>query len=144
MDIGITGNFGAALDLSQYFSDYGLGAKTTPFIFVAGPRAWLPVGTASKVRSFADFLAGAAFIQTGRTDAPLLFKGPNTFAWSAGGGVDVRGNRPPVDPRAGGIPAYPRLRPGIIRFSSTLRRDTHGSSSEFCTGAEATHHPSRH
>jgi len=90
IDIDITANLGVAIDFSQYFADYGLGAKTTPFVFLAGPRLWAPVAKTSKLRPFADFLAGGGFIQTGRSSGPPLFKRSNTLAWSAGGGADVR------------------------------------------------------
>ena len=93
IEIGITRNVGAAVDFSQYFSyyDYPPGIHTSPFFVMAGPRVWVPVGNAAKLRPFADFLAGGGFIQTGRTRlGPGLFASSTSLAWNAGGGVDIR------------------------------------------------------
>lgn len=90
IDIGISRNAGAVVDFSQYFSNYGLGANTTPFLVMVGPRVWAPVGSGARLRPFADFLFGGGFIQTGRTEGPPLFASPRSFAWSTGGGADIR------------------------------------------------------
>jgi hypothetical protein len=90
IDVGITRNAGAAVDFSQYFSNYGLGANTTPFFVMVGPRVWAPVGNAAKMRFFVDLLVGGGFIQTGRTTAPPIFASSTSFTWNTGGGVDIR------------------------------------------------------
>jgi hypothetical protein len=96
IDVGIARNVGAAVDFSQYFSTYNYASpiKTAPFFVMAGPRVWAPVGSAAKLRPFAQFLAGGGFIQRGRTSSSFgLFASSTSLAWNAGGGLDIRAGK---------------------------------------------------
>jgi hypothetical protein len=89
LDIG-TRRIAAVLDVGQYFSSDSFGASSKTFTFMAGPRFWIPVGKASRIRPFTDVLIGGAYASTTNFASTQALKSNAEFAFAADGGIDYR------------------------------------------------------
>ena len=93
VDINSQKWYGFTADFAQYHASYSFCCQSdhsNTYTFLFGPRVSVPLSKTSKVTPFAHFLLGAAHISYVSSFLRDPFSTSTSFAYAAGGGVDIR------------------------------------------------------